>query len=350
MTRPTDGSAPGSAWRAAAPCLGLICTILVGCASGPRAREVTPARAIKEAQASCKVLIDSRLKAPVSTDIGPMMAKAQAAKKGGKAVEAVAVAQDLKARCTEETRQREELAQVAQEVHSLRHLLPPRLYNRFMALTVRGAYTEAIYCGDGLVSDRPDRCRDQAQPVPRASRRGSVTLVDPTLEEAVKGRKEFKRPLPVKRKDSASELDQVVADAHRVAQAEQDAERGEEVPDDLSPEEAEGQKGGRLWTWVALGSAGAMLVTGGVLGGLAQKQYNDLDSSCPNCTQAEIDRGKDMALASDALVGIGVVAAAAGAVLFFFEKQWFGQGAADEKRAGVRVDLSPAGISLRGRF
>ena len=99
--------------------LALCC--LGGCASGPRAPDVSPKAAIEEARIACKELIDSRLKAPVTTDIGPLMAEARKANKKEQPEKAVELAQDLTHRCRAETRQREELAQVAHEVHMMRH-------------------------------------------------------------------------------------------------------------------------------------------------------------------------------------------------------------------------------------
>ena len=323
-----------------------------GCASGPRAPDVSPKAAIEEARIACKELIDSRLKAPVTTDIGPLMAEARKANKKEQPEKAVELAQDLTHRCRAETRQREELAQVAHEVHMMRHKLDPKLYNQFMVLAVKGDYTNAIHCGDGLVSDRPERCKHVGVGGATRSMR-SVRVEDPTIEEAVEGRKEFARPKPVKRLDTAKALNQQVADAHRVAQEAQDEERGEEVPTDLAKDDKEeDDEPGRLWTWVAFGAAGGMLITSAVLGGLAQSQYDDLDKSCPNCTQDEIDHGRDMAVAGDVMLGLGLAAAAGGAVLFFFEKQWFGgdRKQAADSSAGLDLDVGLAGVTLRGRF
>ncbi len=331
----------GSMLRCNALFFLLAVTALSGCASGPKPRNIDPAKAIEEAREVCKVLINSRLKAPISTDIGPLMRKAQSAKKGGKLELAATLAEDLTSRCEAENLQREELAQVANEVHLSRNRLDPKLYNRFMALAVSGHYTEAIHCGDGLVSGRPDNCRDYRIQTP-AKRSTSIRLEDPTLKEAFE------------RKDTSAQLNQEVADAHRKAQTGQDADRGEELPPDMPAKDGGAvEEKGRFWTWILLGAGGGMLITGGVLAGLAQEQYNELDKTCPNCIQEDIDKGSDMAVAGDVMIGLGVVAAAAGAVFFFVEQRLLGgepNAAKKKKKAGIDFGILPGGFSIQGRF
>lgn len=85
----------------------------------------------------------------------------------------------------------------------------------------------------------------------------------------------------------------------------------------------------RVATW-AVGGAGVALLAGSLVAGLvAHSRYGDLKSKCATdggCdatkvpdAQNLIDGGNRAAVASDALLGVGLAAVAAGVVLFFVE-------------------------------
>ena len=332
--------------------------LVQGCATGGGARhDVDPATAIKEAQAACKALINTQLKAPIKTVIGPRMKEILAARKAQKPEETVDKAKDLESMCSEEARLREELGQVAYEVHLIRTQVPRKLYNRFMKLALSGRYTEAIFCGDGLLTRRLQRC-DVPDEHHAANLSGTVTIMDAerdgsASETVLKFKERQAKENAARRKAQPSRaVKRAMASAHQKELYKGDAVAKAELPPDLPTGEDNKQTKddkGRLWTWVALGGAGALFITGGILGGLAQSQYDDLDKTCPNCTQEEIDRGSSLAIGADVMFGVGTVAAAAGAVLFFFEKKWFGE-EAPGKAGEVKVGVAPGGFSLTGRF
>ena len=332
--------------------------LLQGCATGGGARrEVDPATALKEAQEACKALFETQLKAPIKTVIGPRVKAIQAARKAQKLEEAVDKAKDLESMCSEETRLREELGQVAHEVHLIRTEVPRKLYNRFMKLALSGRYTEAIYCGDGLLTKRLQRC-DVPDEHHAPTLSGTVTILDAerdgsASETVIKYKEQQAKEAAARRRSQPSrDVKRAMASAHQRELYKGDAAARAELPPDLptsKDEKKPREEKGRLWTWVALGGAGALLITGGVLGGLAQSQYNDLEKTCPNCLQEDIDRGSSLAIGADVMFGLGTVAAAAGAVLFFFEKKWF---ADDEPGQGgkVKVGVAPGGFLLTGNF
>jgi len=112
-----------------------------------------------------------------------------------------------------------------------------------------------------------------------------------------------------------------------------------------------GSEGKRVWTWVALGVGGAAAVGAAVTGGLALRAMSDLEDACPgsNCPaskQSDIDRGRNLALTADVLMGVAAAGIVTGVVLFFVEP----------KRGEREVVLAPAaspngaGLSLSGRF
>ena len=331
---------------------------LQGCATTGGGGDPDPAAALKQAQSACKALIETKLKAPVSTEIGPRMKEIKAATaKEENEKEAAKLASDLAASCQQETRLREELGDVAYEVHLQRTQIPRHLYNRFMKLTLSGKYTLAIYCGDGLLNRQLDRCDPPGTRRP-SNMSNTVTILDTapdgSASESVLAYKEkVAREKAARRKAQPSrEVKEAMARAHRDALAQEDAMAQAELPPDLDKGEQKKKKPEkpRLWTWIALGGAGAFFIAGGILGGLSYGQYEELEKSCPNCTQEEIDSGHDMAVGADVMFALGAVAAAGGAVLFFMERKWFGDDEKKEEAGEVTVGLTPGGLNLTGRF
>lgn len=105
-------------------------------------------------------------------------------------------------------------------------------------------------------------------------------------------------------------------------------------PQEAAPEEkpepqpsapnAQGEKSGRTWTWVALGLGAAAGITGGVIGGVAMSKESALEGDCPGgvCPmdkKAERDSIKTMYTTADVLYGAAAVGLTAAIILFFVE-------------------------------
>ena len=105
---------------------------------------------------------------------------------------------------------------------------------------------------------------------------------------------------------------------------------------------------GRLYTWIAAGTSGALFVTAGVFGVRAKRTYDDLEGECAavGCTAERIDDSggpRDKTL-TNVFLGLGGAALVTAAVLFFVE----GGDAGPER--GPAVGLGPTGLSVTGRF
>lgn len=108
--------------------------------------------------------------------------------------------------------------------------------------------------------------------------------------------------------------------------------------------------GGRVWTWVAAGTA---VLAGGataVLWSQAQSIHDDLARRCETerCDSSDVDAsgGPTLQWIGNVTFGLGVVSLVAAAVLFFVEAG----GDEEDDRATVEVGLAPDGVALRGRF
>lgn len=104
--------------------------------------------------------------------------------------------------------------------------------------------------------------------------------------------------------------------------------------------------------WGLMGAGVALLVGGGVTGILTKGKTDDLaanceQSVCPPEQSSNIDSAKGLAITTDLLLGVGVVTAGVGAVLYF-------TGALDAERQAPVANLScgPRGCAatLTGRF
>lgn len=109
-------------------------------------------------------------------------------------------------------------------------------------------------------------------------------------------------------------------------------------------------EGGRHLTapaWIALGVAGVAAVGGGLLGLEARKEYNELESDCPDCTQSDIDAGARHALYADILFGTAAAGAATAAVLYYLSDR-----GAEPPPATLSLGASPGSVAvtLGGRF
>jgi hypothetical protein len=104
--------------------------------------------------------------------------------------------------------------------------------------------------------------------------------------------------------------------------------------------------------WVSLISGAALLVGGGITGGMVLSLDSDLDGSCPGgvCSESErqdVERMDALALTTDILIGVGAAAAVTGVVLLIVGKK---------KEANKEVAVKPLvgtgfrGLGIEGRF
>ncbi len=73
------------------------------------------------------------------------------------------------------------------------------------------------------------------------------------------------------------------------------------------------------WPWVSLGVSGALLVSTLTLAGLSHKNYLDYEAATEP-SAADLERGRRLAIAADALLGTFLVSGVATALTFFFLK------------------------------
>jgi hypothetical protein len=117
------------------------------------------------------------------------------------------------------------------------------------------------------------------------------------------------------------------------------------------PEPAE-DEGGRVWTWIALGTGAALVAGGAVAGGVSIGKEKDLESKCDggvcdSSLASERDTVKSLNSTADILYGVGAAALVSGAVLFFVEPD------GEEERplaVAPRVGPDGAGLAVQGRF
>jgi hypothetical protein len=125
-----------------------------------------------------------------------------------------------------------------------------------------------------------------------------------------------------------------------------DAPPGDAPKEEPPPEPAPGLG---AFFWGGVGVAGAGLVVGAVLGGVAVSNTGDLSSACPGkvCTtpdaQSHYDTAKATALGSD--VAFGVAAAGAAVAVYAFVTR-----AHTPKEPAASFWLGPRSIGLRGDF
>ena len=98
----------------------------------------------------------------------------------------------------------------------------------------------------------------------------------------------------------------------------------------------------RLWTWIALGTGGALLVTGAITGGLALSAADSAQTDSDD----DASQAKTLGAVTDVLLIAGGAAVVTGVVLFFLE------GKSDERRAMIAPAVTPtfAGASASFRF
>ncbi len=140
------------------------------------------------------------------------------------------------------------------------------------------------------------------------------------------------------------------ASVEPVATVEEDEEPISEPMNGDPTEEEGGERSSlRTWGWVTVGAGAALLVGGGITGGLALTAHGDAEEQCPDGCYASdyglIDKRDNLALTTDILLGIGSVAAIAGVVMLIVDKK-------GKEQDGAEVAIVPAvgGFGLMGRF
>ncbi len=135
-------------------------------------------------------------------------------------------------------------------------------------------------------------------------------------------------------------------------------EAGEEPMEGPEPaplsEDRSGSSGLKVWGWVTLGAGAAVLIAGGVVGGVALAQSGKLEDACPDggCSPArssEVDALGSMALAADVLIGVGAAAAVAGAVLLLLPEGGESESGGENETA-LLVVPALGGAAIQGRF
>lgn len=108
-------------------------------------------------------------------------------------------------------------------------------------------------------------------------------------------------------------------------------------------------EGGRLWTWVALGAAGASAATAIYFWVDANAAHDDLEASCGNvgCTQAQIDDsgGPTSVTLTNVFLATAGVGLAAAVTLYFVEGD-----EDDEPEGSAALGVGPGFVTFSGRF
>ncbi|MCP4674859.1 MAG: tetratricopeptide repeat protein [Deltaproteobacteria bacterium] len=133
------------------------------------------------------------------------------------------------------------------------------------------------------------------------------------------------------------------------------AQTEDELPPDYYglKEEEEEPKTEVFWPGVPLG-IGALLLAGGTITGIsAYQKYNDLQDSCsPDCTNSQVKKAKNLALAADILYSGGAVAVVTGFILWISGsgKEKSDKSSLSAWRAVPSGLPGGGGLTVQGRF
>ncbi len=326
------------AWSSPRSSIVSILVLLAGCAHAPVV--VDPRPQVEAARAACARLLASRgeLEAPLRLLPASRQRAIDEALARGEPATAEALARALAADCDTEAQQRADVAKLAGLIEQ-ESRLPAGLVAHFGSLVREGHLARAIICGEGLLQGQPERCEHQL--LDRAAK-PTVTIEDPRQEPGTRqprvARGRARRP---------------GAGPASLAVRPESAPAAEAARPELAarPPATPPRKRSYAIPAVVLAAGGAALIAGGVLGGLAQSRYDELDRSCPvrdpSCTRSAIDGGHRMAVAADVLFGVGGAAVATGVVLFVLEAVRGG-----ERREPAQARLLPTlgGVVLQGGF
>ena len=247
------------------------------------------------------------------------------------------------------------------------------LYNIAQVQNQLGHFAAALeayarYLAEGGDQVSPDRQREVKAEIERLNSLVGMLVVQSEEDGAavfVDGRREGETPLPgpvivdlgehelvVKRDGAELHRELVtVAGGQRVVVDVEAQEQGD-VPVVPSGDGTDEEGGGRVWTWVFLGTGAAAAITGGVIGGVSMSKEKSLLDQCEggHCPPSERDEGdsiEKMNLTADILYGVGAAFVVTGIVLFFVEPN------GDEEPAvtvGPVASDTVFGLSLEGRF
>ncbi|MFT3928067.1 MAG: PEGA domain-containing protein [Myxococcales bacterium] len=101
---------------------------------------------------------------------------------------------------------------------------------------------------------------------------------------------------------------------------------------------------GKLPMWIATGVAGAGLVTGAILGGLALKEKGDFDS---HPTEGKADKGERLALFADVGFGIAAAAGITAVVLYVTRDK---DADKSQQSWSIKPNLAKSNLGLTGRL
>lgn len=300
--------------------LGLLALIALGaCATGPKPPPVDAL--VAQARQECARLRETTLPRPVQTPVDAGLAELERLVADGQDVEAAARARSLTGTCNAEADQRSGLLALSAEVEALRARLDARRYAQFRWLAGQGDYGSAIFCGQALLRGEPGGCEGApvaADALAAAVRAPGATMAPPPRRAAI-----------VHDWDATEGDDDAAAPTATSAVA--------PPPGALGLRRRATRAPSRSASWVAFGTSAAALVAGAVLAGMATKRHGELDDRCPDCSRAEIDGGKRLALGADVAFGVGLSAAITGLVLW-----WVGSG------SGARMEPQPSVVGRPG--
>ena len=163
------------------------------------------------------------------------------------------------------------------------------------------------------------------------------------------------RPVRVSGGQTVSVVTKADQEATRAPAADVRAESGGggEPPPMVEPAD-EGGASLSTWGWTSAGVGGALLIGGGITGGMALSINGELESRCVDgvciepADQNENDKMQSLATATNVLIGVGVAAVATGVILLVVD------GDEDEEEApvavGPTVGRAFSGVQISGRF
>lgn len=215
--------------------------------------------------------------------------------------------------------------------------------------------------GDEIDKERQDEVRDELVRLRNMVGFARVTAPEGAvvvMDGVERGTAPLERDLPVAA--AVSHEAEAILDGETVAARTFQVSGGRTVEVDLVAEQAASSEPAdmddpsllRPLGFVGAGLGAALLVGGGVTGGLALKKDGELDDDCPEgvCYSGSydlLDRRDRLATASTALFVAGGVVAAAGAVMLILDATR-GEGGATE--AEVSLLVGPGSVALSGRF
>ena len=316
-SRQTRPLARGRGALALAALLGL-----GACATG--AGPLPVGSVIERARQECARLRETTLSRPVQTPVDAKLAELDQLLAAGQSDAALERARTLSSACSAEAEQRSGLLVLSVDVEAIRSRVGARRYGQYRWLAEHGDYSSAIFCGQALLKGDPGGCEGApvaAAPLAEASRAPGVAPAPQVSGPAVS------HDWDATEGDDDTSAAVASGAGSPPAPAETLRRRATAAPS-------------RTASWVAFGTGAAALVAGGILAGLATQRRADLADRCPDCSRAEIDGGKHLALGADLAFGVGLTAAVTGLVLW-----WVGPGA--EARAPARA--AAAGATAVGR-